>query len=195
MATEYDCKCNSCGQTWSYNDADIRDIQNQVGQMKGRLALGVVSAARGGAVNPTWQANRIEDMAENIPDLRRCPNCGSMDVAVTATEVNNPFLDDPSSSMYMDKEQFQAVPDGSKSKVAAGLLGIFLGAFGVHKFYLGYVKEGLIALAICLIGGVLTMGAATGVMGIIGLIEGIVYLTKNNAAFYNTYVQGHKGWF
>ena len=39
-----------------------------------------------------------------------------------------------------------------KSKLVAGLLGIFLGGFGVHKFYLGYTKEGIIMLAVWLVG-------------------------------------------
>jgi TM2 domain-containing membrane protein YozV len=84
---------------------------------------------------------------------------------------------------------------GGKSKVAAGLLGIFLGGLGIHKFYLGYSKEGLIMLLVCLLGGVVTCGAAAGVMSIIGLIEGIIYLTKSDTEFAQLYVSGQKGWF
>lgn len=84
---------------------------------------------------------------------------------------------------------------GGKDKVAAGLLGIFLGWLGIHKFYLGYNKEGLIMILVSLIGGIVTCGVATGVMSVIGLIEGILYLTKPDAEFAQLYVQGHKGWF
>lgn len=62
-----------------------------------------------------------------------------------------------------------------------------LGTFGVHKFYLGYTKEGVIQLII----GLVTCGAG----GLIGLIEGIMYLTKSDEEFDKTYVEGHKGWF
>ena len=72
-------------------------------------------------------------------------------------------------------------------KLVAGLLGIFLGAFGVHKFFLGYTKEGIIQLAAT----VVTCGFA----GIVGLIEGILYLTKSDEEFVATYVVGRKGWF
>lgn len=89
----------------------------------------------------------------------------------------------------------EAAPQGSKSKVAAGLLSIFLGAFGVHKFYLGYTKEGIITLAISLIGGFITLGLAMGVMAIIGIIEGIIYLTQSDGSFYSRYVKARKGWF
>lgn len=82
-----------------------------------------------------------------------------------------------------------------KSKVAAGILGILLGSLGIHKFYLGYTQEGLIMILVALIGGVITLGVATGVMGIIGLVEGIMYLTKSDDEFYRTYELGKKGWF
>ncbi len=83
----------------------------------------------------------------------------------------------------------------TKNKMAAGLLGIFLGCFGIHKFYLGYNKEAIIMLAISLGAGLVTCGAATGVMSVIGLIEGIIYLTKPDEEFEQLYIQGHKGWF
>ena len=60
-----------------------------------------------------------------------------------------------------------------KSKVAAGVLGILLGALGVHNFYLGYVGKGIAQLLIT----VLTCGILSGVSAIWGLIEGILILT------------------
>lgn len=84
---------------------------------------------------------------------------------------------------------------GTKSKIAAGLLGIFLNWLGIHKFYLGYSKEGVIMLLVSILGGIVTCGVATMVMSIIGLIEGIIYLTKSDEEFDRLYVKGHKGWF
>ena len=84
-------------------------------------------------------------------------------------------------------------PDASK-KVAAGICGILLGGLGVHKFILGYTTEGLIMLLVTLVGGILTCGLTAGVMGIIGLVEGIIYLTKSDEEFVNTYVLNKKGW-
>jgi TM2 domain-containing membrane protein YozV len=85
-------------------------------------------------------------------------------------------------------------PDASK-KIAAGVLGILFGAFGVHKFILGYSTEGAIALVITLVGGMFTCGLAAAVMGVIGMIEGIIYLTQSDEAFINTYILQKKGWF
>lgn len=83
----------------------------------------------------------------------------------------------------------------SNKKLAAGLCGIFLGAFGVHKFVLGYTKPGVIMLVVSLAGGVVTCGAASFVMGVIGLIEGIIYLTKTPDEFETTYLASSHEWF
>ncbi|MEO8516153.1 MAG: TM2 domain-containing protein [Flavobacterium sp.] len=73
-------------------------------------------------------------------------------------------------------------------KIACGLLAILLGPFGIHKFILGYTNEGIITLVIT----VFTCGS---ISSIIGLIEGIIYLTKSDQEFYQTYQVGRKGWF
>jgi TM2 domain-containing membrane protein YozV len=84
---------------------------------------------------------------------------------------------------------------GAQNKVAAGVCGILLGAFGVHKFILGYKLEGIIMLVITLLLGTLTVGIGAGIMGIVGLIEGILYLTKSDAEFVAIYVEKKRGWF
>jgi TM2 domain-containing membrane protein YozV len=83
----------------------------------------------------------------------------------------------------------------SNKKLAAGLLGIVLGAFGIHKFVLGYTTPGVIMLLISLVGGVVTCGVASFVIGVIGLIEGIIYLTKTPEEFQALYIDGRKEWF
>jgi TM2 domain-containing membrane protein YozV len=65
------------------------------------------------------------------------------------------------------------VNDPRKSKIAAGLLGILLGAFGVHNFYLGYTGKAVAQLLIT----VLSCGILSIVSGIWGLVEGIMILT------------------
>ena len=79
----------------------------------------------------------------------------------------------------------------SNKKLAAGLLGIFLGSFGLHKFVLGYTKVGVITLLVT----VLTCGLAGFLMGLIGVIEGIIYLTQTPQEFKATYLDGRKEWF
>ena len=76
---------------------------------------------------------------------------------------------------------------GAEKKITAGVCGILLGAFGVHKFILGYTTQGIIQIVITI--------CTCGIGGIIGLIEGIIYLTKSDEDFVKIYVQGKKGWF
>lgn len=83
---------------------------------------------------------------------------------------------------------------GADKKLVAGLLGILLGWLGIHKFYLGYQKEGIIMCVVGVVGFALC-GIPTSIVGIIGLIEGILYLTKSDEEFVATYVNGNKPWF
>lgn len=69
----------------------------------------------------------------------------------------------------------------AKSKMAAGLLGIFLGCFGVHNFYLGYTAKAVTQLVLTIVGFVLCC-VVVGVFLVLGvwiwsLIEGIMILT------------------
>jgi TM2 domain-containing membrane protein YozV len=76
-------------------------------------------------------------------------------------------------------------PPGAEKKIVAGIFGILLGGLGIHKFYLGYTKDGVIQLIL----GLFCIGS------IIGLVEGIIYLTKSDEDFVKTYIQGKKAWF
>ena len=79
-------------------------------------------------------------------------------------------------------------------RLIAGLFGIILGVFGVHKFFLGFIKQGVIMLVISLLGFIL-LGLPTSIIALIGLIEGIIYLARSNEDFEQNYIQGNKGWF
>ena len=71
-----------------------------------------------------------------------------------------------------------------KSRIAAGVLAILLGGIGVHKFYMGKIGMGILYLLFCW----------TGIPALIGLIEGIIYLTKSDDDFESTYINGTKEW-
>lgn len=72
-------------------------------------------------------------------------------------------------------------------KLVAGIVAILIGSLGIHKFILGYTKEGIIQLVATFV--------TCGIASIIPFIEGIIYLTKSDEEFYNTYQVGKKGWF
>ena len=70
------------------------------------------------------------------------------------------------------------------SRVLCGVLAILLGGYGVHRFIMGDITGGIIRICIC-----------CGGFGIVGLIEGIIYLTKTDEEFYQTYIVEKKAWF
>ena len=96
-----------------------------------------------------------------------------------------------------------AGPAYPKSKIAAGLLAIFLGGLGIHKFYLGYAGAGVLFLALWLVAFIsactligLVVAIPLGLtIWIITLVEGIIYLTKSDEDFHQTYVANSRSFF
>lgn len=97
-----------------------------------------------------------------------CSNCGNA--------VN--FDEDVCSHCgnIIKKEQVNYNYSNQKSKLAAGLFGIFLGTFGVHNFYLGYTTKAIFQVLLGTIGIVLC-GLGPLASFIWGFIEGILILT------------------
>ena len=83
------------------------------------------------------------------------------------------------------------VASRASHKIAAGVFGILLGSFGIHKFILGYTGAGLIML----LATVLSCFILSPLMHLIGLIEGIIYLCQPDEEFVRLYVDGRKEWF
>jgi len=80
---------------------------------------------------------------------------------------------------------------GADKKMPAGIVALLLGSLGIHKFMLGYTTEGVIMLLV----SVLSCGMLAVVPWVIGIVEGIIYLTKSDEEFVRTYIQSKKGWF
>lgn len=86
-------------------------------------------------------------------------------------------------------------PPGADKKLAAGICAILLGSFGVHKFILGYTTEGIIMVTVWVLGLIFLCGIPSLIINIIAIIEGVIYLTRSDEEFSNTYIRGKKGWF
>ena len=95
---------------------------------------------------------------------------------------------DRATEIYLATSMSQGATQ-EKSKIAAALLALFLGGLGVHKFYLGYVGAGIVMLI-----GTFTL-IFIPVVVLIALIEFIVYITKSDVDFHQTYVVNNRSWF
>lgn len=122
---------------------------------------------------------------QNLTSGGRCVNCGT----------TLPISPMPMQPMYAPK------PPGADKKIAAGICGIVLGGLGIHKFVLGYQQEGIIMLSAYLVSFIIAMvtcGIGTPLIlitTVIGIIEGITYLTKSDEEFSATYIVNKKPWF
>lgn len=105
--------------------------------------------------------------------------------------MNDPTTSTQTHLEWREKEKPPGDHAPESKRIAAGVCGILVGWLGVHKFILGYSAQGLILL----LATVLTLGIAGFITGLIGLIEGIVYLTKSDADFVRTYQTNRRNWF
>tara|TARA_R110002049_G_scaffold112299_3_gene261729 strand:- start:2560 stop:2952 length:393 start_codon:yes stop_codon:yes gene_type:complete len=125
-----------------------------------------------------------KDLGDKAKEAFEDAKGATKDFAEDAKESAKEFTDSA-------KETFNS---GENKKILAGILAIVLGGFGVHKFILGYSKEGIIMLIVSIVGWFLC-GIPSMLVWIVGLIEGIIYLTKSDQEFYATYQVGRKPWF
>jgi TM2 domain-containing membrane protein YozV len=82
----------------------------------------------------------------------------------------------------------------TKNKIVAGILALFLGGFGIHKFYLGCTTAGIIMLVMFLF-GFIVIGIPSFIIAVIALIEALIYFFKSDDAFEEAYVNNKKCWF
>jgi TM2 domain-containing membrane protein YozV len=124
--------------------------------------------------------------AQNEDYLQACAHCQA-----PLPQIGGYQPIQPPSPMYGSGPMTDWQARGANKKIAAGICAIVVGSLGVHKFVLGYQTEGIIMLLVSL----LSCGMLSIVMSIIGIVEGITYLTKSDEDFVLTYVEGRKGWF
>ena len=118
---------------------------------------------------------------DNRNGVTTCVTCGysltnqeKFDIPILQDTKNLNTTTPDSTNQY---PQYSTIPVSSKSKSTAGLLAILLGNFGAHKFYLSNTGMGILYLLFCW----------TGVPGVIGIIEGITYLSMSDRDFANKY--------
>lgn len=119
---------------------------------------------------------------------------GSGQIARAGALVDFQTRGDAAVEVYPDPGTPHVAVHGDKNKFIAGLLALFFGTFGVHKFYLGFNKAGLIMLACTLLGWVLVF-IPTMIVGVVAFIEAFIYMTRSDEQFQETYEIRRKEWF
>jgi len=111
-----------------------------------------------------------------------CPKCGTAQASGSATgyAASQPNFAQPQQGFGQPQQGFgqpgfqqPVYGPAPKSRVTAGLFALLLGGLGVHKFYLNKVGLGVLYILFCW----------TFVPSVIALIEGIIYLTQDDATF------------
>jgi TM2 domain-containing membrane protein YozV len=129
-------------------------------------------------------------------DRKFCVECGS---AVRRAAVICPLCGVPQPSLNGPPAPPPAPTAGtppantpiSTDRMTAGIFALVLGWLGVHKFILGYTKQGVITLLV----SACTFWIGFLPMLVVGIIEGVIYLTRTDEEFHATYVVGRKPWF
>jgi len=115
---------------------------------------------------------------ENSP---YCPNCGSnnKDYKEPEDEIDDDVFEEEPAPKASAKEKKVEREDNrpGRSKIVAGLLGIFLGGIGVQAFYLGKITRGIFSIIFCW----------TGIPALIGFFEGLIILVGNTKDFEERY--------
>ncbi|MHA1718920.1 MAG: NINE protein [Promethearchaeota archaeon] len=129
----------------------------------------------------------------NPVEAKFCSFCGSeliqqptpapqqnfnMNMNQNRDQMGNQGYNQPPPQQTMSQPPYRPIPS-TKDRVTAGILAIILGGLGIHKFYLNNIGMGILYLCF----------SCTGIPEIIGLIEGIIYLTENDEEFYVKHVQ------
>jgi TM2 domain-containing membrane protein YozV len=142
---------------------------------------------------------KAKEAKEKAKEAKEKAKEKAKEFAEDTKEATHEFKEEAKKTAEEFSEGMKEVTEAENKKILAGILAIVLGAFGIHKFILGYQKEGFILLGITIVGFVLScIGIGVfmvWISGMIGLIEGIIYLTKSDEDFYNTYQVGKKPWF
>jgi len=145
-------------------DADSGGSPGTAGGQNGGSSGGQAGGPQSGG-GPEGQAS--PGGGEKGPDEKYCTECGSV--------INAKAEICPECGV----RQQSAGSSGDDERLIAALLAIFLGGIGAHKFYMGKTGQGLIYLCFFW----------TAIPALIGIIEGVIYLSKSDEEFRQQYMQ------
>jgi TM2 domain-containing membrane protein YozV len=131
--------------------------------------------------------DRRDDDEDERPSRRRRDEGDELDERPSRRRRRDDEDEDDEDDRPRKKKRRKRTAGIESKRVVAGVLALLLGQFGVHKFYLGYTGAGILQIVLtlftCFVGG------------LIPFAEGIIYLTKTDDEFIETYQLGEKQWF
>ncbi|AXT21045.1 NINE protein [Flavobacteriaceae bacterium AU392] len=160
--------------------SDEKSLQDDLNEMLGDTKEELKKAAE-------RVSKKAGEFAEEAKEAIGSAKEKASEFAGDAKEKASEFTDEA-------KDAYEKI-SGENKKVLAGITAILLGGLGVHKFVLGYYKEGVILLAITIGINIFSFGFLGLLVWAFTLIEGIIYLTKTNNEFFKIYQKGKKPWF
>jgi len=129
--------------------------------------------------------------AEVRPGSKYCAKCGTV-IGQNKSSNDIPSKDRLNSSKSSKVNDSLEISALKSKRLSAGLCGILLGGFGVHKFILGYNQQGYIYLGAFI--GTFCFGGFI-LVSVLALVEGIIYLSMPIDQFKRTYIENKKEWF
>ena len=132
----------------------------------------------------------IDSLKEEIKDLKK-----KKELEKLRSEANSLKNGNKTDTAQPSEGSDPSWDEIKSKKTTAGIIGLFFGAFGAHKFVIGYQKEGFIYLGVSVVGGIITCGGALAVTSILALIESIMLLTKTPEEFKRLYIDKKTPWF
>ena len=127
---------------------------------------------------------------EKSVDEKFCHECGAV-IRAKAEICPKCGVRQPSSPNKSGNYEASEIQKAGRLRISAAVTAFLLAPFGVHKFVLGRIVSGIFMFLVSF----LTCGYGVLPMWIIGIIEGIIYLTKSDEAFHQQYVVERRSWF
>ena len=174
--------CSICGTTLASNDnqhdlgAEVRATRGKVLAFDWKSASGVISGDDG----KRYEFQTSEWTSKTIPR-----GGVTVDFIPDGNRAKGIYL-----ASGAGATQHSAI---ESKRLNAGILGILVGFLGIHKFYLGYNQAGIVLLVLGTVGWLLVFPGLVAV--VIGIVEGVIYLTKSEEEFNQIYVEEQRPWF
>jgi len=216
------CRCQFCGGGIEFDASVLAPGEVRTTECPHCRMMTTITAARSkptaqaASVPPVLPAAKANAMTGTILDYTVQANAGLISgdnnrrysfqgaewretgkFPVKGMRVDFAPKDDAATAIYLIQDAPNSTSESAGKRdcnhVVAGLLGIFLGWIGVHKFYMGYKNEGIILLICGTVGWLIFVPLLFSAVA--GLVEGIIYLSQTQQQFETTYITGKRKWF